>query len=120
MHCVFVKHYLNQEGMEFFNKQWFPEVQEAIEVQPGFIDISSKKDPQNSGLVHITLRFETQATLLAWAATERHDELVDNLDNYRVQRWEFAATDVIDGECIDSSSDLLKWLSVTPKTIAYH
>lgn len=120
MHCVFVKHYLNQAGMEFFDKKWFPAVQKAIKVQSGFIDITSKKDLQNLKLVHITLRFEDQATLLAWAATERHDELVDNLDDYRVQEWEFSAIDVDDGECIHSSSNLLKWQSVVPKTIAYY
>ncbi len=64
-------------------------------------------DPQNSELVHIRLRFENQTRLLAWVATERHDELVDNLDSYRVQEWEFAAKDVSGKECIDSSYDLL-------------
>ena len=119
MYYVFVKHYLNHQGIEFFHKKWFPEVQEAIKTQPGFIDIISKKDSQNPALVHIILRFENQTTLLAWAATKCHDELVDNLDDYRVQSWEFAATDVINREHIDSSSELLQWQFVTPKTIAY-
>lgn len=105
--------------MKFFDQQWFPAVQEAIKVQPGFIDIIEKKDSQNSKLVHIMLRFKNQATLLAWAATQRHDELVNNLDTYRVQQWEFATTDVSDGVYIDDSSNVLKWQFVTPVTVAY-
>jgi len=30
MHYVFVKHYLNQEGIEFFNEKWLPETRTAI------------------------------------------------------------------------------------------
>lgn len=109
MHYVFVKHYLNQDGIAFFNKTWFPKVLEAIKSQPDLIDIVSKADLENSTLKHITLCFENQNTLLAWAETDLHEALLNNLDEYRTQAWAYAAIDLEDGKSIDADSTLLDW-----------
>lgn len=119
MHCVFVKHYLTQSGVDFFNKTWFPAVQEAIQSQLGFIKIIAVPDLKISGLMHITLYFDHQKNLLAWAETERHDELVDNLDDYRVRAWEFAVADVEDENEAVRCFETIDWQLVTPKKIIY-
>ncbi len=119
MHCVFVKHYLTRSGVDFFNTTWFPAVQKAIQSQPGFIKIIAALDLKTPGLVHITLYFDHQMNLLAWAGTEKHDELVDNLDDYRVRAWEFAVFDVADENEAAHCFSKLEWQSVTPKKIIY-
>lgn len=119
MRYVFVKHYLNDKGMEFFKNDWFPKVNAAIKVQPGFVDITTERDESDDELVHIKLCFEDEASLSAWVATKIHDDLIDNLDDYRVRDWEYAAIEVAAGVSIDKNSDALEWHDVTPKTVVY-
>jgi hypothetical protein len=118
MYLVFVKHYLNEDGMNYFNKTWYPAVTEAISKQSGFISITTEKDQKDSKCVHIMLKFENKKTLDDWAKTELHDSLVDKLDDYRVRHWEFATKDHGE-EKIDLSKCGLEWTNVTPRHIAY-
>src|SRR5689334_12746590 len=90
MVIIFVKHYLNAAGIDFFNKQWFPQVKAAISQREGFISISSNPDKNNLQCINITVKFETWEKLYAWAESKPHDELVDQLDPYRTRTWEVA------------------------------
>lgn len=118
MRYVFVKHYLNEDGMNFFKDDWFPKVESAITVQPGFVEITTERDTEDDNLVHIKLCFEDEVTLTNWVKTEIHDSLIDNLDDYRVRDWEFAVIDAALGE-IHKDSEKLNWEHVEPKTVVY-
>lgn len=120
MRCVFVKHYLNEDGMEYFSNTWFPAVNKAVTIQPGFVEITSQRDVTDPQLVHILLSFQNEETLLSWVGTKLHDDLVDNLDDFRVRDWEFAAIDVSNEQPIDRFSNLLNWEHATPRTIVYN
>ena len=117
MYTVFVKHFLNADGMHYFDKIWYPEVALAISKQPGFISINTEKDKIDSECVHIKLRFKDQATLISWGTTKLHDELVDRLDGYRLRDWELATKDSTD----ENKNDLaeLKWEQVKPRNVVY-
>jgi heme-degrading monooxygenase HmoA len=117
MFFVYVKHYLNEEGLQFFQENWYPRVYEAIKVQPGFVSIESNKSPDDPGCVNITLIFVSQAKLQDWAKTATHDHLIDLLDPYRYRDWEVATLDKPDdGKSVNPSNRV--WERVTPRNIA--
>jgi len=87
MIIVYVKHYLNHEGLEYFDDTWFPTVRSVISKQPGYISIDCSNDEKESGCKNIIVKFDSEAHLNAWAASKRHDEIVDHLDKYRIGPW---------------------------------
>lgn len=91
MITVYVKHYLNTSGQEYFNTEWYPYIQSIIQNQPGFISINSSQNKTNLECINITVKFTNAEMLYNWAKKDIHQEIVNNLDPYRViskgQRW---------------------------------
>lgn len=115
MKLVYVRHFLNKEGIEYFSYSWFPRVNEAISTQYGFISIASSTDKNNPTCINIILKFKDDATLQAWVNTKIHGELIDLLDPYRVSDWLWAAVE------IHNENDLhdITWNTAVPKTVVY-
>lgn len=117
MVIVFVKHYLNEAGIHYFNTTWFPNVKKAISQNDGYISIETYKDKTNESCVHITLKFENRKKLDAWTECAEHDDLVDGLDDYRISAWDVAKTEQEDIQSSDDSR--LKWQEVIPSKVVY-
>ena len=93
MIIVYVKHYLNENGMKFFDGQWFPDVERLIRNQPGYILIESHRDPHICDCINITVKFTDQKTLDAWVATPEHIGVINQLESYRIRPWNYAVTE---------------------------
>lgn len=88
---VHVKHYLNEDGMNNF-EDWFSRVYKFMEKQQGFQSLVFEKYASEQ-LVHIVLCFEDVEKLEAWFGEPVHDELVNELDQYRAKDfWEATRT----------------------------
>lgn len=89
MIIVYVKHYLNEIGRDYFDSNWFSHVQRLISQQNGFIDITTSRDEDNPECINIIVKFDTSENLYAWARNDLHQEVINNLDPYRIdkQRW---------------------------------
>ncbi|EKD92384.1 MAG: hypothetical protein ACD_29C00032G0003 [uncultured bacterium] len=113
MVIVYVKHFLNSEGLKYFNDAWFPDaVYKEISRQPGFIAATKSIDEKN-GCGHVTVKFQDEETLTAWIKKPEHD-VVDLLDPYRTQAyWKAARTS---DEKIDQNSTALTWKQIEAKT----
>ena len=105
MITVYVKHYLNQAGREYFQTKWFPYVKDLITKQDGFIDISTKPDDIDKTCINITVKFSSLDTLNIWVDNDLHQEIINDLDPYRVsgQRW------FIDQGDSEAPEDIEKW-----------
>lgn len=89
MITVYVKHYLNKAGIEYFQTQWFVYVEIIIKKQDGFIDIISHQDKFDPTCINITIKFTGADQLKKWAKSSLHKEVISKLDPYRIagQRW---------------------------------
>lgn len=110
MIIVYVKHYLNVSGIEYFGA-WYQKVCRAIFKQPGFIGIESHKDEHDVSCVHIAVKFSDVSCLDNWIKTPAHGEVVDLLDPYRTKPWEAARSS-------DERQNLeaLVWKKIVPRT----
>ncbi len=115
---IFVKHYLNPEGINYLTNKWFPAVEEAIKKQDGFISINYNKDTVDLECVNIKLMFKDREALEKWVKTPVHDDLVDRLDPYRVRDWHVATLEISSEDKLDMSK--LPWETVIPRNIAYN
>lgn len=88
---VYVKHYLTQDGIQFFKTNWFPKVHSIMSRQDGFISLKFTANDTHQDCIDITLEFKDDRTLQAWIAMPIHDELILELDGYRSRTyWEAA------------------------------
>lgn len=94
MIVVYVKHYLNEDGIKYFQDKWFPYVNKLIVQQLGFLDLTTSMNAEESGCVDITVKFKDEATLSLWVNHSDHAKVINDLDEYRTknQRW-FVAHD---------------------------
>jgi antibiotic biosynthesis monooxygenase (ABM) superfamily enzyme len=94
MFIVYVKHYLNDQGLQFFHANWFQRVQAIMSQQDGYISVMHDATRDSKDCVHVTVTFDDQKNLGKWAEHEDHDELVNALDIYRSRNyWQFACSD---------------------------
>lgn len=99
MLTVYVKHYLAEDGVQFFKTVWFPKVLSHLRQQAGFISLTYIQDPVNADCLFITLKFENQETLDRWIVVPIHNALIDELDSYRSRAyWEAASTEHSDAD----------------------
>ncbi|MAZ77689.1 MAG: hypothetical protein CMF39_03330 [Legionellaceae bacterium] len=110
MVTVYVKHYLDKVGLDYFQNTWLPlHVEPVISQQPGFVSIDWQVDETDCG--YVTVKFVDDVTLQAWAEKPEHD-VVDLLDPYRVKAyWEAAKT-----ENASKDSAELDWVRVDAKS----
>ncbi len=87
MVVVYVKHYLNPEGIKYFDETWFPYVKSIEEQQPGYRGIETSKQADDPECVNITVKFEDQKTWDDWIAHPLHQEVINDLDQYRTRPW---------------------------------
>lgn len=80
MLIIYVKHYLNEQGIDYLKKSWFPKVHSLLQQQAGFISIMYMTI---GDCVDITLKFEDEKTFDAWCAVPEHDQLLEELNPYR-------------------------------------
>lgn len=90
---VYVKHYLNSEGIRYFDEIWFPHVESIIQQQEGYLGIETTKQPDDPECVNITVKFADHETLDAWIAYPEHQEVIDDLDKYRTRPWHWFRTE---------------------------
>lgn len=89
---VHVKHYLNDDGFAHFD-DWFSRVEKFMSAKDGYISLQHTKYPEEN-MVHIVLAFESVVKLEAWISEPVHDDLVNELDQYRSRDyWEAARTE---------------------------
>lgn len=112
MITVYVKHYLDREGLNYFQNEWLPDhVEPVISQQPGLVGIDWRVDEaENCG--HVTVKFADEPALQAWVEKPEHD-VVDLLDPYRVKTyWEAAKT-----ENVSQDRTKLDWVQVDAKAV---
>ncbi|HSX26234.1 MAG TPA: alpha/beta hydrolase [Chlamydiales bacterium] len=84
---VYVRHYLSSEGVDYFERCWFPLVRAIISQQEGFLSI--EHEGTEGDCVSLVLRFEDEATFGRWVVYPGHDDLVNALDPFRSRDyWE--------------------------------
>ena len=94
MFIVYVKHYLNDQGLQFFHTTWFPKVQKIMSLQNGYISVMHDATRDSKDCVHVTVTFDDQKNLEKWAEHKDHDELLNSLSLYRSRDyWQFACSD---------------------------
>lgn len=94
MITAYVKHYLTENGLHYFQQEWMPSFMSAIEQQPGFISLSYTLNSEEKDLIDVVLKFQDAVTLSAWAETPLHDQFVLALDAHRSRDyWEAALTE---------------------------
>lgn len=89
MIVVYVKHYLNDIGRNYFDTVWFPHVSRLISQQNGYISITTSRDEEDLECINIIVTFDTSENLYAWVRNDLHQEVINNLDPFRIkkQRW---------------------------------
>lgn len=88
---VHVKHYLNNAGMKRID-DWYKRDYDGMSKQDGFVSFTCEKF-SDKGIVHFVVAFENDEKLEAWIKNPFHDEMIDELDQYRsVNYWEAART----------------------------
>lgn len=84
---IHVKHYLNSDGLNYFEQCWFPLVHAIISQQEGFLLLEHNATKEDC--VVITLKFEDEQTFHKWVDYPGHDDLVNALDPFRSRSyWE--------------------------------
>ena len=78
MILVFVEHFLNEKGQNYF-PEWIKEVKEVLNNFDGYIDLEQLRDIQNEKRSLLQLRFDNIALLKKWAASEVHDQMIKKL-----------------------------------------
>ncbi len=109
MHCVenlserkdmimaYVKYYLTDSGIDYFETKWFPELHAITVKQPGFISLAYNK--RKGDRIDLKLQFENEERLDAWRAVPIHDKLIKDLDTHRSRDyWEAAFTNDADAD----------------------
>jgi len=105
---VYVKHYLTDQGIEYFVKEWFPQVKSVISKQDGYISIVYSQNMKEKDLIDIELQFKNDATLDAWIAVPIHDELIKHLTPLRSRTyWKAARTHESKAD-----PDTLDWMTI--------
>lgn len=85
MIIVIVEHFLNAAGRSYF-PTWVGEVEQALQKWPGFIDIQTIKQVENTETTFLLLRFENLSLLRDWAASDDHQVILDLLAPFREQK----------------------------------
>ncbi|MFA6916095.1 MAG: hypothetical protein WC222_06840 [Parachlamydiales bacterium] len=80
---VYVKHYLTDQGRDFFKQVWYPKVLSSVQNQDGFISLSYEENIESPDCMDLTLKFKDENTLNAWIDVPDHDDLIKELDEYR-------------------------------------
>lgn len=84
---VYVKHYLNSKGIQYFEQCWFPLLYAIISQQEGFLLL--RHEGTENDCVKILLTFQNEHTFSNWIAYAGHDDFVNALDPYRSKDyWE--------------------------------
>lgn len=113
MFIVYVKHYLNHDGIQYFYDTWFPKVETIMSQQEGYISVKHEVERDSNDCVNVIVTFNDKENLEQWAKHRDHDELVNALDSYRCRKyWEFS--------CAEDESicyETLKWIKVEPQAI---
>ncbi|MFT3741536.1 MAG: hypothetical protein QM752_02515 [Gammaproteobacteria bacterium] len=94
MVVVHVKHYLNNNGILFFN-EWFINISKILKSQDGFISIGYGQDKKNISCMSVLLKFENEEKLSIWGKSRLHDLEVSKLDPYRIRPYEATRINLI-------------------------
>lgn len=93
MFIVYVEHYLTEEGISFFEKQWLPQVEMILKKQQGFLSLRYFRKDDQRDCLFIKLCFKDEKMLEIWCQDPAHDELIKQLDRYRSRKyWKSVAT----------------------------
>ncbi len=85
MIIVIVEHFLNEAGRGYF-PAWVEGVEQVLQQWPGFINIQPIKQVEKPGTTCLLLRFENLPLLRAWAASEDHQQILDQLAPFQQQK----------------------------------
>lgn len=93
MLTVYVKHFLTEQGIQYFHATWFPKVLSMVQQQEGFISLVAAENVESPDCIDITLKFSDENTFNAWVDVPEHDTLIKELDPYRSRGyWKAAFT----------------------------
>ncbi|WP_138431625.1 antibiotic biosynthesis monooxygenase family protein [Fodinibius saliphilus] len=86
MIIVHIKHFLNQQGEEYFGK-WVSEVADILSDFKGFISLEIIEEIDEASESQLLLRFEDEPLLRKWADSPEHDALVSKLFPYQLKPY---------------------------------
>ena len=96
MFIVYVRHYLNNQGVQFFHTNWFPQVQKIMSLQNGYISVNHDATRDYNDCINVTVTFDDKKNLEKWAEHKDHDALLSSLNLYRSRNyWQFACSDKV-------------------------
>ncbi len=94
MITVYVRHYLNDAGIEHVTSEWFPLVMSYMCTQEGFVSFTNDTTLNKDDCVNLTVTFVDEQAIENWIAHPEHDNVVNALDTYRSRNyWEAARTE---------------------------
>ena len=105
---VYVKHYLTPDGIDYFEKDWFPQVLAFMSKQEGYLSCTYQI---SDDCVDITIKFKDEPSFDAYADIPDHHLLAKMLDSYRSRNyWKAVRTK-------DAHADLssLEWDVIDPE-----
>ncbi|MDR8392308.1 hypothetical protein NC796_14235 [Aliifodinibius sp. S!AR15-10] len=85
MIIVQVQHFLNKAGQGYF-PQWVEKLSKKLQRYNGFVSICVLESLESSDECHLQLTFENEDSLLEWANSVDHDNLIAELKPYRKQK----------------------------------
>lgn len=104
---VYVKHYLNPEGLDYFKKEWFPQVLAFMSQQEGYLDCTYQI---SEDCVDITIQFKDEPSFDAYVNVPEHHKLAKMLDRYRSRTyWKAVRT-----KDLQKDPDSLEWDNIDP------
>jgi hypothetical protein len=109
MIVVYIKHYLNENGIKYFDETWYPTVEGLIKQQDGYVLIEATAEAGDLECRNITVQFKGQTTLDAWVAHDDHQAVINDLDQFRTRAWHYVIKKEND---LGKPADLRDWEEV--------
>ena len=109
MIIVYVKHYLDENGTKYFDKTWYPYVENLIKQQEGYKLIETSNEANDPECRNITVKFEDKQTLDTWVAHDDHQAVIGDLDKFRTRAWHYV---IKQGHDLDKPRDINDWNEV--------
>ncbi|UOB16755.1 hypothetical protein [Abyssalbus ytuae] len=82
---VFVEHFLNDQGKEYF-PSWINEASEVLKNYEGFIEVKQIQDINDEKRLHLLLSFKNFKLFMEWVSSKDHEDVLAKLKPYMLQK----------------------------------
>jgi antibiotic biosynthesis monooxygenase (ABM) superfamily enzyme len=82
---VFVEHFLNDQGYQYFTN-WVSQVADELSYFQGFLSIEILRDVKNPQRNLLLLKFDQLENLRSWSKSKKHQNCLSQLKPYMVKK----------------------------------